>query len=47
MHIKFLTLYHNFDDPEHSKHYAQDSLLYMWRRAIQLQQVKTISVAKV
>ena len=47
MQIKFLTLYHDFDDREHSLHYAQDSLLYMWQRSVQLKQVKFISSAKV
>ena len=48
MQIKFLTLYHDFEeDREHSLHYAQDSLLYMWRRSIQLKQVKFIPSAKV
>ena len=47
MQIKFLTLYHNFDDTEYSKHYAQDSLLYMWQRSLQLKQVKFIPAAKV
>lgn len=47
MQIKFLTLYHDFDDTEHSKHYAQDSLLYMWRRSLQLKQIKFIPTAKV
>ena len=47
MQIKFLTLYHDFDDREHSLHCAQDSLLYMWQRSIQLEQIKFISSAKV
>ena len=47
MQIKFLTIYHDFGDSEHDKRYAQDSLLYMWQRAVQLQQVKLISSAKV
>ena len=47
MQIKFLTLYHDFDDREHSLHYAQDSLLYMWQRSVQLKQIKFIPSAKV
>ena len=47
MQIKFLTLYHDFNDLELSLHYAQDSLLYMWQRSAQLKQVKFISSAKV
>ena len=47
MQIKFLTLYHDFDDESTSKRYAQDSLIYMWQRSIQLQQVKFISSAMV
>lgn len=47
MQIKFLTLYHDFDDREHSLYYAQDNLLYMWQRSIQLKQIKFISSAKV
>ena len=30
MQIKFLDLYHNFDDADYSKAKAQDSLLYMY-----------------
>lgn len=47
MQIKFLNLYHNFDDVEYSKREAQDSLLYMWQRSLQLRQIKFISSAKV
>jgi hypothetical protein len=47
MQIKFLNLYHYFDDVEYSKREAQDSLLYMWQRSLQLQQVKFIPSAKV
>ena len=47
MQIKFLNLYHNFDDVEYSKREAQDSLLYMWMRSVQLQQVKFIPSAMV
>lgn len=47
MQIKFLTLYHDFEDREHSLYYAQDNLLYMWQRSIQLKQIKFISSAKV
>ena len=48
MQIKFLTIYHDFDDDvELSKRYAQDSLIYMWQRSVQLQQVKFISSATV
>lgn len=47
MQIKFLTIYHEFDDAEYSKRFAQDSLIYMWQRSVQTQQVKFISYAKV
>jgi hypothetical protein len=47
MQIKFLTLCHDFDDRELSLYYAQDSLLYMWQRSIQLKQIKFIPSAKV
>ena len=47
MQIKFLTLYHDFDDESTSKRYAQDSLIYMWQRSIQLKQIKFIPTAKV
>ena len=47
MQIKFLTIYHEFDDVEYSKRFAQDSLIYMWQRSVQTQQVKFISSAKV
>jgi hypothetical protein len=47
MQIKFLTIYHDFDDEITSKRYAQDSLIYMWQRSVQTQQVKFISSAKV
>lgn len=47
MQIKFLTLYHNFEDSESSIHQAQDSLLYKWQRSLQLRQIKFISSAKV
>ena len=47
MQITFLTLYHDFDDREHSLHYAQDSLLYMWQRSLQLKNIKVIRAAKV
>ena len=47
MQIKFLTIYHDFDDVEYSKREAQDSLLYMWMRSLQLQRIKFISAAKV
>ena len=47
MQIKFLTIYHDFDDIELSRRYAQDSLIYMWQRSVQLQQVKFISSATV
>lgn len=47
MQIKFLSIYHDFDDVEYSQRYAQDSLLYMWQRSLQLQQIKLISSAKV
>lgn len=47
MQIKFLTLYHDFDDENTSKRYAQDSLIYMWQRSVQLQQVKFIASAQV
>jgi len=47
MQIKFLTIYHEFDNVEYSKQQAQDSLLFMWMRSLQLQQVKFISTAKV
>lgn len=47
MQIKFLTLYHDFDDENTSKRYAQDSLIYMWQRSVQTQQVKFIASARV
>jgi hypothetical protein len=47
MQIKFLTLYHNFDNDEYSRIQAQDSLLYMWQRSLQLRNMKFISTAKV
>lgn len=47
MQIKFLNLYHDFDDTEYSKTNAQESLLCMWQRSIQLKQVKFIPSAKV
>ena len=47
MQIKFLTLYHEFDDREQGLLYAQDSLLYMWQRSARLNQIKFISSAKV
>lgn len=47
MQIKFLTLYHAFDDENTSKRYAQDSLIHMWQRSVQLQRVKFISSATV
>lgn len=47
MRFKFLTLYHNFDNDEYSKIRAQDSLLYMWQRSLQLRNMKFISTAKV
>ena len=47
MQIKFLTLYHDFDNVEYSKCEAQDSLLFMWMRSLQLKQVKFIPSAKV
>ena len=47
MQIKFLNLYHDFDDTGYSKTNAQESLLYMWQRSIQLKQVKFIPSAKV
>lgn len=47
MQIKFLTLYHDFEDPEYGKHEAQDTLLYMWKRSLQLGNIKFISAAKV
>ena len=50
MQYKFLTLltpYHEFEDKERSKYYAQDNLLYMWQRSLQLKQVKFIPKAKV
>ena len=47
MQIKFLTIYHGFDDEITSKRYAQESLIYMWQRSVQTQQVKFISSAKV
>ena len=47
MQIKFLTLYHNFDNEEYSRIQAQDSLLYMWQRSLQLRNMKFISAAKV
>jgi hypothetical protein len=47
MQIKFLTLYHDFDDESTGKRYAQDSLIYMWQRSVQLQQVKFIASAQV
>jgi hypothetical protein len=47
MQIKFLDLYHNFGDTEYSKVQAQDSLLYMWQRSLQLRNIKFISSARV
>ena len=47
MQYKFLTLYHDFEDPESSIYRAQDSLLYRWQRSLQLKQIKFISSAKV
>jgi hypothetical protein len=47
MQIKFLTLYHNFTDPDHARHYAQDNLLYMWQRSLQLKNIKFIPRALV
>ena len=47
MQIKFLTLYHDFDDPSYGKSCAQDNLLYMWQQSLQLRQIKYISNAKV
>jgi hypothetical protein len=47
MQITFLTLYHDFNDHERSLQDAQDSLLYMWQRSIQLKNVKFIRAAKV
>ena len=47
MQIKFLDLYHDFDDAEYSKANAQDSLLYMWQRSLQLKNIKFIPMAKV
>ena len=47
MQIKFLTLYHDFDNVEYSRCEAQDSLLYMWMRSLQLKQIKFISSAEV
>lgn len=47
MQIKFLTLYHDFEDPEYGKNEAQDTLLYMWQRSLQLGNIKYISTAKV
>ena len=47
MQIKFLTLYHNFGNTERNLAAAQDDLLYSWRRAIQLNNIKFISEAKV
>lgn len=47
MQIKFLNLYHDFEGTESSKARAQDSLLYMWQRSIQLGNIKFIPKAKV
>ena len=47
MQIKFLTLYHDFEDPEYGKNDAQDTLLYMWQRSLQLGYIKYIPTAKV
>lgn len=47
MQIKFLDLYHNFDDADYSKAKAQDSLLYMWQRSLQIKNIKFIPTAKV
>lgn len=47
MQIKFLTIYHDFEDSELEKHYAQDNLLHMWQRSLQLKQVKIIPAATV
>lgn len=47
MQIKFLTLYHEFDDAEYNRCTAQNDLLYMWQRSIQTQRVKFIPTAKV
>lgn len=47
MQIKFLTLYHAFDNMEYSLRNAQDNLLYMWQRSSQLKQIKFIRSAKV
>ena len=47
MQIKFLTLCHAFDDREHSLRFAQDSLLHMWKRSIQLKQVEFIPSATI
>jgi hypothetical protein len=47
MQTKFLTIYHKFDDAEYSKQKAQDDLLYMWKRNLQLKQIKFIRQAKV
>ena len=47
MQIKFLNLYHIFDNVEQNRCDAQNSLLYMWMKSLQLKQVKFISSAKV
>lgn len=47
MQIRFLDLYQDFDDTEYSKMQAQESLLYLWQRALQLKQIKFIPAAKV
>ena len=47
MQIKFLTIYHDFGNPEYNKINTQDTLLYMWQRSIQLKQINFISSAKV
>lgn len=47
MQIKFLTIYHEFEDTDYSKREAQDRLLYMWMRSLQLKNIKFISKAQV
>ena len=47
MQIKFLTLYHAFENVEQNLASAQDSLLYMWQRSLQLKNIKFIPEAKV
>ena len=37
MQIKFLTLYHNFSNEEHSFAEAQRDLLFMWQNAVRNQ----------